>query len=71
MENSVLEDKEVAGEFGCLCLNRSARPSVMRLDHFRPWLQSATWVDSPDLSQLDMDVGLIQAAFCEVHIAKD
>ena len=41
----------------------------MRSEHLWAWTRAATREESPDPFQWDMVVGLVQAAFCEVHLA--
>ena len=61
VDNSILEDEEIAWAVRRFCLNHSAVPSGIQVEHLRQWRISATRDDLPDATNWLKVVVIVQA----------
>ena len=71
VDDSIPVDKDITWEVRRLHLNRSDRPSVIRAEHLRQWLIAATWDDTPDSTNWQKVVSIVQAAFNAGALAEE
>ena len=71
VDDSILEDEEIAWAVRRLRLNRSGDQSGMRAEHLRQWLYKAMRDDTPDTTNCQKVVAIVHAAFRNGILAKE